>query len=168
MEGVRPLLSGKPQRMAGADFITAILLILFGVAFFAGAMNMRIYQTFFISPGFFPAILGILFVTFGGILLYASSKRGGRADALRIVSGENLKGSFTSPVFKKGGVVFLLILIYVSLLGIVDFVALTAGYLFLTFFFLRAGKLAHIAAIAVVTPFIVRFVFKNLFKIPMP
>jgi hypothetical protein len=154
--------------LAGADFITAVLLILFGGMFFMGARNMRIYQTFFISPGFFPMILGILFVFFGGVLLYTSSLRGGRVDALRILSAGNLKRSFTSPVFKKGSVVFLLILGYVALLGKFNFAVLSMAYLFLTFLFLKATKWYWMIAISVAAPLIVQVVFSQLFRIPLP
>jgi hypothetical protein len=158
----------KVQRLAGADFITAVLLILFGAAFFMGARNMKIYQTFFVSPGFFPMILGITFVFFGCVLLYTSSLRGGYADALRILSADNLKRGFTSPVFKKGGVVFLLILAYVTPLGRFNFVALSIAYLFLTFLFLKAAMWYWIIAISVAAPIVIQLVFSKIFRIPMP
>jgi hypothetical protein len=135
---------------------------------FIGAMNMKIYQFFFVSPGFFPAILGVLFVLFGLALLYTSSIRGGAADARRLLSASNLRSFIASPVLKKGGVVFLLILGYVALLGEFDFVLLSAAYLMLTFFFLRAAKWYWIIAVSVVAPVLVQLLFSNIFRIPMP
>jgi hypothetical protein len=158
----------KPGRLAGADFITAILLLLFGAAMFVGALEMRVYQTFFISPGFFPMILGILFAFFGLVLLYTSSRRGGWQDACRILSGGNLRRSLASPVFKKGSVVFLLIFIYVALLGTINFLYLSMGYLFLTFSFLKAAKWYWIIAISIAGAVIIQVVFSYFFKIPMP
>jgi hypothetical protein len=158
----------KVQKLAGADFITAILLMVFGAAFFIGARSMKVYQMFFVSPGFFPMILGIVFVFFGCVLLYTSSLRGGRADALRILSAGNLKRGFTSPVFKKGGIVFLLILGYVVLLGKVNFAVLSMAYLFLTFLFLRAAKWRWMIAISVAAPIVVQLVFSQIFRIPLP
>ncbi|MDR1732619.1 MAG: tripartite tricarboxylate transporter TctB family protein [Synergistaceae bacterium] len=155
-------------RLAGADFITAVLLIVFGAVFFAGAAGMRVYRTILVSPGFFPMILGILFIVFGLVLMYSSSRRRGRADARRILSGGNLKRGFTSPVFKKGGIVFLLILGYVALLGKISFVYLSMAYLFLTFFFLKAAKWYWILIISAVAPIIVQIVFSHVFRIPMP
>jgi hypothetical protein len=160
--------SNKIQKLAGADFITAVLLIFFGAAFFIGARNMRVYQTLFISPGFFPMILGMTFVFFGCVLLYTSSRRGGYRDALRILSGGNLKRGFASLVFKKGCVVFLLILGYVALLGKFDFVALSTTYLFLTFFFLKATKWYWMIAISLVAPIVVQLLFSRVFRIPLP
>ena len=158
----------RASKLAGADFITGVLLALFGAVFLYGALNMRVYQRFFISPGFFPTILGVLFIFFGFFLTYVSSRRGGYADARRILSPISLKKSFTSPVFKKGGVVFLLILGYVALLGIIDFAYLSIGYLLLTFFFLKAAKPHWIIPIAVVAPVIVQYVFTRVFRIPTP
>ncbi|MDR2528576.1 MAG: tripartite tricarboxylate transporter TctB family protein [Synergistaceae bacterium] len=161
--------TGLPaSKLAGADFITGVLLALFGGAFLTGALNMRVYQNFLISPGFFPAILGVLFILFGIFLAYTSSLRGGCADALRVLSPASLKKSFTSPVFKKGGVVFLLILSYVALLGTTDFVYLSIAYLLLTFFFLKAARWYWIISIAIAAPVIVQYVFTQIFRIPMP
>ena len=154
--------------LAGADFITAILLIIFGAVFYMGARSMKVYQMFFVSPGFFPMILGVLFVLFGVTLLYTSYLRGGWRDARRIVSGGNLKMCAASPVFKKWCVVFLLILVYVALLGKVSFVYLSMGYLFFTFIFLKAAKWYWIILISVTAPLAVQLVFVNFFRIPMP
>ncbi|GHS86552.1 hypothetical protein AGMMS49957_04890 [Synergistales bacterium] len=158
----------KTQKLAGADFITAILLIILGVSFSVEALRMRVYQTFLISPGFFPLILGVLFVFFGLFLIYRSSRRGGFADAKRILTSDNLKKSLSSPVFKKGFTVFLLILAYVALLGKIEFVYLSIGYLIFTFLFLKAGKWYLIIPVAVVAPVLVQLAFVHLFRIPMP
>jgi hypothetical protein len=156
--------------LAGADFITAFLFIALGVGMVVGSLGMRTRAayTILIAPGFFPMILGVLFIFFGLLQACTSSLRGGYADARRILSGSSLKRSFTSPVFKKGGVVFLLILFYVSLLGKMDFIPLSMGYLLLTFLFLRAGKWYWMAVIAFSAPFIVHVVFNYVFRIPMP
>jgi hypothetical protein len=113
-------------------------------------------------------IIGGLFILFGIFQAYVSSLRGGYTDARRIFSGGNLKKSFTSPIFKKGGTVFLLILAYVGLLGKIDFIPLSMGYLLLTFLFLKAGEWQKLVAIAFFAPFIVHVVFSRVFKIPMP
>lgn len=113
-------------------------------------------------------ILGVLFVLFGFVLLYTSCKRGGFTDAKRIVSGSNIKRSIASPVFKKGGIVFLLILGYVMLLGKASFVYLSMGYLFLTLLYLRAAKWYWIIVISVLAPIGIELVFVNFFRIPMP
>ena len=154
--------------LSGADFITAIVLVIFGTAFYMGARNMRAYRIFFSSPGFFPMILGILFIFFGLTLLYSSYLRGGFADARRIISIGNLKRSVASPIFKKCSVIFLLILSYVVLLGEIDFVYLSMGYLFLTLFFLKATKWYWITLISIVAPIVIEMVFVNFFRIPMP
>ncbi|MCL2011002.1 MAG: tripartite tricarboxylate transporter TctB family protein [Synergistaceae bacterium] len=166
--------SGQPiqpravKPMSGADFITAIVLIIFGTAFFKNARNMRTYRIFFSSPGFFPMILGIIFILFGLALLYISYRRGGWVDARRIIGADNLKRSVASPVFKKCVIIFLLILGYVALLGKISFVYLSMGYLFLTFLFLKAAKWYWIALISVIAPIVIQMVFVNYFRIPMP
>ena len=167
----QPLKTNKTRvikYLSGADFLTALVLVIFGAAMYIGARNMREYRIFFSSPGFFPMILGIIFIFFGLTLIYTSYLRGGFADARRIISGSNLKKSVNSPVFKKCSVIFLLILAYVALLGEIDFVYLSMGYLFLTFYFLKAAKWYWMALIAVVAPILIEMVFVNFFRIPMP
>jgi hypothetical protein len=177
--------------MAGADFITALALIIFGIVLFIGAWNMKVKEIFFTSPGFFPMILGIIFVLFGLVLLYTSLMRGGLMDACRIVSFDNMKKCAASPVFRKGSVVFLLILVYVALLGKsdfyvflfgqydlhvtlfgkvekIDFALLSMAYLFLTFLFLKAAKWYWIILLSVIAPIAIHIVFVNFFRIPMP
>jgi hypothetical protein len=161
-------LPAKTQKLAGADFITAVILIVLGLAFSVEALRMRVYQTFLISPGFFPLILGVLFIFFGLLLVYRSSRRGGYADAVRILTPGNLKKNSASPVFKKGFTVFLLIFVYVALLGKMEFVYLSIGYLLLTFLFLRAGKWYLIIPVAIIAPVLVQLAFVHFFKIPMP
>ena len=158
----------KTQKLAGADFITAVILIVLGIAFSVEALRMRGYQTFLISPGFFPLILGVLFILFGLLLIYRSSRRGGYADAARILTPDNLKKSFALHVFKKGFAVFLLIFVYVALLGKIEFVYLSMVYLLLTFLFLKAGKWYLIIPVAIIVPVLVQLAFVHFFKIPMP
>jgi len=87
---------------------------------------------------------------------------------MRIISAGNITGSLASPVFKKGGVVFLLILLYVSALGKLDYVITSAAYLFITFLFLKAGKWYWLAVISVAAPWAIKMLFSQVFRIPMP
>ena len=158
--------AAKP--LAGADFITSIILIIFGSAFFIIARNMRTFRVYLSSPGIFPMILGVIFILFGLVLLYNSYRRGGWADARRILSACNLKQSATSPDFKKLCVLLFLISGYVALLGRISFVYLSMGYLFLTFAYLRAAKWYWIIPISVLAPVAIHLFFSNIFRIPMP
>ena len=154
--------------MSGADFISAIALIVFGTAFFINARGMRVYRVYLSSPGIFPMILGVVFVFFGLILLVNSVRRGGLVDIRRIISADYLKGSVSSPDFKKLGVLLLLISGYVAMLGRISFVYLSMGYLFLTFTFLKAAKWYWIILISVLAPIAINMFFTNIFRIPMP
>ena len=158
--------AAKP--LAGADFITSIVLIIFGAAFFIIARNMRVFRVYLSSPGIFPMILGIIFILFGCALFYNSYRRGGLADARRILSACYLKQSVASPNSQKLGVILFLIFVYVALLGRVSFVYLSMGYLFLTFLYLKAAKWYLIIPIAVLAPIAIHMFFTNIFRIPMP
>jgi len=113
-------------------------------------------------------ILGVIFVLFGFVLLYNSYRRGGFADARRIISACNLKQNVSSPGFKKFGVLLLLMFVYVALLGRISFVYLSMGYLFLTFLYLKAAKWYWMILISVLAPIAIHMFFTNVFRIPMP
>ena len=158
--------TGAP--LAGADFITSIVIIIFGASFFIMARNMRTFRVYLSSPGIFPMILGVIFILFGLSLLYNSYRRGGWTDARRILSACNLKESVMSPHSKKLGVLLLLMLGYVAMLGRISFVYLSMAYLLLTFSYLRAAKWYWIILISVLAPIAINLFFTSIFRIPMP
>jgi hypothetical protein len=105
------------NRLAGPDFVASLAFILSGAAIIAMSLRMQVFRTIIVSPGLFPAIIGGVFVFFGGIILVISARRGGAARARAMLSGGNLLAIWHSPRFRRGMIVFLSILSYVLLFG---------------------------------------------------
>lgn len=176
------------KKMAGPDFITSIILILLGIGTMFLSSQMRVFRSLIISPGLFPFILGGIFVFFGVILMVIALHRGGFARARRIVSLTYLLEVWRSSRFRRGMVIFLLILGYVLLFGNnyleklnftinagnailpvnPGFVGLTAGYLFLTFSYLGAMRSRTALIVAVIAPIVIFYTFNKGFGIPIP
>lgn len=178
----------KNNKMSGADFITSLLLIALGAAVIRGASQMRVFRTLVVSPGLFPMILGGIFVVCGLVMLAISIKNGGIARARRILSLGYLRETARSPRFHRGCTVFLLILAYVALFGNsrlsalnfsfmvgdtiipvnTSFIAITFGYLFATFSYLKAMPRPTSALVSIVASLAIFYAFNLGFGIPVP
>jgi len=162
-------MTGRVHKGSGADFISAVCLIVFGAAFSAAALKMRVFNnSLLVSPGFFPLILGGVFILLGLFLLRSAAKRGGKDQALHVLGRNNLSAFFSSPKVRKGTVLLLLVVAYVVAVGYVPFLWATAGYLIVTFYFLKAMKLHWSVLLAFAAAWAITFAFRDLFRIPMP
>jgi len=159
----------KVYKGSGADFITAICLALFGAAMAVAALRMRVFNnSLLVSPGLFPLILGCVFIVLAFFLFRSAARRGGRADAIRILRMENLRAFAASPKVHKGMTLLAFIVLYVMALGHIPFMWATAAYLIVTFTYLKAMKLHWNVALAVASAWAISYAFSDLFRIPMP
>lgn len=176
------------NKMAGADFLTSLVLIVMGCGVFVMARQMKVFRTLIISPGLFPMLLGGVFVFFGVVMLVMSLRRGGLERARRILSPEWFAAVWRSPRFRKGVAVLGLILAYILLFGNgtlaalnfhftlgdeiipvnTGFIATTAGYLFCTFAYLKAMRTGAALAVSLAAALTVFYVFNKGFGIPIP
>ena len=180
-------MQGK-HKMAGPDFLAALAFIIFGIVIFTTASQMRVFRTLLVSPGLFPMILGGIFIACGLVMLGISFRHGGLDRARHILSAGYLHQAVVSPRFRRGGIVFLLILAYIALFGNntlallnfsftvgnviipvnTSFILITFGYLFATFLYLKAMPVWVAAVVSIVTSLVVFYVFNKGFGIPIP
>ncbi|NBK26594.1 MAG: hypothetical protein EOM68_31860, partial [Spirochaetia bacterium] len=52
-----------------SDLIMGILMLAFGIYLIVASLNMKVYSTFLDAPGFFPLILGIIFILFSLVMV---------------------------------------------------------------------------------------------------
>ena len=176
------------NKLAGADFLTSLVLMAMGGGVFVLARQMRVIRNVSTSPGLFPMILGIVFMFFGVVMCVIALRRGGWAQAKQILSAEWLSGVWHSPRFRKGAIVFALIVVYVLLFGNeylamlnfnvaaageiipvnIGFLVTTAGYLFCTFNYLKAMRPASSAIVSLLAALAVFYTFNKGFGIPIP
>ena len=177
------------NRLAGPDFVTSLIFMAAGVIIAWASLRMPIFnRTIIVSPGLFPAIIGVVFVVFGGVIFWLALRRGGAGRALRMFSAETLAAVSRSPRFHRGMIVFAAILVYVLLFGNswlarlnfgvdagftripvnVGFLVATGGYLLFNFIYLKAMSLPAAAALSLAAASIVFYVFNLGFGIPIP
>ncbi len=152
-----------------ADFIMSILLIIFGILIGWASLNMRVYNKFLDAPGFFPLILGIIFVVLGTIMLISAVKRKALEQVQEVLHKDRVVGFFKHDQFKRVMILIALMAVYIfGLIGNMHFTIATAIYLFATFLYLRSSSVIKIIIISIVTAALISAVFKNFFNIPLP
>jgi len=160
----------KKERNAAKDFVSGLLLVLFGIFILFDAMNMKVYNTFLDAPGFFPAIVGGVITVLGAILAFIGYRLGGVAQLKEVLNGDFLKEFITSDGTVRVLILIAMMVVYIwGLLGRMHFIIATSIYLVANFLYLKAAKQWWISIIiAVITSVIVYYAFKLGFGISMP
>lgn len=160
----------KKERNAAKDFVSGILLVLFGLFIVVDALNMKVYNTFLDAPGFFPAIVGGVILLLGAILAFIGFRLGAVSELKEICNGDFLKAFFTGEGTIRVVILILMMVVYIwGLLGRMHFIIATSIYLIANFLYLKALKQWWISIIiAVATSAIVYYAFKLGFNITMP
>ena len=160
----------KKERNAAKDFVSGLLLVLFGIFIVVDALNMKIYNTFLDAPGFFPAIVGGVIILLGGLLAFIGFKLGGAAELKEILTGTFLKQFITSDGTVRVLILIAMMIVYIwGLLGRMHFIIATSIYLIANFLYLKATKQWWLGIIiAVAMSAAVFFAFKLGFGITMP
>jgi len=159
----------KTEKMAAADLVMGIFLIIFGGIVIWSSLNMRIYKTFLDAPGFFPFILGILFVGLGIIMTLSSLRRKGYDQIKQGIKSFNISHLFQNIQLRRVIVLITLMALYIFvLIHRVHFILATMLYLFFTLYYLKSTNLVKIIIISVATALIISTFFTEFFKIPLP
>ncbi len=159
----------KTDKMAAADLVMGIFLIIFGGLVILASLNMKIYKHFLDAPGFFPFILGILFVLFGAIMISSSWRRRGYEQLKQGSKHFKLAHIVSNIQFQRVSVLIILMVLYIFILiDRVHFTLATALYLFFTLYYLKSASLGKIIVISVAAAFMISAFFTKFFHIPLP
>ena len=160
----------QKHRNAAKDFVSGVVLVLFGVFIIVDALNLKIYNTFLDAPGFFPTIVGAVLALLGGILAFIGFRLGGLAELKEILNGRFLKRFVTDESTVRVLILIALMAVYVwVLLGRMHFILATGLYLTANFLYLKANRHWWVSVlIAAATSAIVFYAFKLGFGISMP
>jgi len=159
----------KTDKMAVADLIMGIFLIIFGGFVILSSLNMKIYKTFLDAPGFFPFILGIIFVVLGSIMVLSSLRRKGYEQMKSGLKNFKLTSLFKSIKLKRVMTLITFMIIYIFvLIDRINFTLATALYLFFTLYYLKSASLMKIIIISVTTSLLISAFFTRFFHIPLP
>jgi hypothetical protein len=159
----------KTERMAAADLIMGILLVIFGGIVIWSSLNMKIYKTFLDAPGFFPFILGIIFIGLGILMTFSALQRKGYEKLTHGIKKFNISNLLQSVQFKRVIILIVLMVFYIFVLvDRIHFTIATTIYLFLTLYYLISTSLIKIIIISVATAFLISTFFTEFFEIPLP
>jgi hypothetical protein len=155
-----------------ADFITGILLALFGLVALVLTLNFRWdlpavqRDGWYTAPGVLPASASGLLILLGCLLSFHAFKQGG---AWKREDSAQLKRALASPAFKRALLAAVLLLVYVfGLVGRVHFIGASFLFLAVFMFVFKAGSWWKILLIAGAASCAIGFVFENLARIPLP
>lgn len=168
-----------PTRMDRLDFVSAIVLIAFGIGVLVESLRMPSLADRDINPytvpGLVPGMLGIVLALCGLALLIRSTLRGGWRLGL---TGATARGFFAARPVHRTALALGLTLVYaLGLFGTVPFwlatMAFVFGFVVLSEAMARGGwppaaNLAIAAILAVAVGFGVNFVFQELFYVRLP
>lgn len=125
----------EKERLRRADFITSIILILFGIWLLYETFQMPMKDTFggvsnvwYVSPALMPLIISIAIMLLGSVLLIHSLRTGG---AKKFIDGLKVRGKGISDSLIRFFIILLLLLSYVYLyIPKVDFFLASMLFLF--------------------------------------
>jgi len=161
-------MSDKNKTAAG-DFIMGVILDVFGVYLIISSLQMKIFKSFFDGPGFFPLILGIIFIVLGIMMTVTGVKTGGVTALQLSLKIEKIKAYFKNDEVIRVFILSGLMIVYIfGLVGKIDFTLATFLYLTATMFYLRSTKWWAILIISALAAILTSLVFKYAFKIPLP
>ena len=106
-------MENEVNKNSAADLIMSFLLIISGGLIIFAALGMKVYKTFLDAPGFFPLILGVIFIVLGTFMLFSSIKRKGHEQVGAVFSKDSLKRFFTHDQFKRVMILIALMVIYI-------------------------------------------------------
>jgi hypothetical protein len=155
-----------------ADFITGILLALFGLMALIFTLNFRWdlpavqRDGWYTAPGLLPASASALLILLGCFLAFHAFKQGG---AWKREDFAQFKDAVAGTAFKRGLLTAVLLLVYAfGLVGRVHFIAGSFLFLAAFMFLFKAGSWWKILLISSVASFAIGFLFENLARIPLP
>lgn len=154
---------------SAADLVMGCFLILFGTAVGLASTKMPIYKNFLDAPGFFPFLLGVIFISLGSMMTFSALKRKGFSQLKLSLSKSSRAVFLKDPRVKKASILIVLMMIYIfGLVGRIHFTLATFLYLMGTFLFLKSTKLWKMVLISLVTAIAISSLFSYVLRIPLP
>ena len=145
----------ETRKLRKADFITSVILILFGVWVLIEAFQMPMRDTYggvknvwYVSPAFLPLIIGAAIIILGVVLLVNSIKTGGAAGFLKSFRGMTLRLSDSSQRFL--GIVLAIVAFVYLYVPRVDFflsIVFFLSYFIPAFYFDSMPELRRLTAV---------------------
>lgn len=160
---------GKIGKMAAADLIMGLFLIVFGGVVIWTSLNMKVYKTFLDAPGFFPFILGIIFIFLGSIMTLSSWRRKGYEQIKSGLGKFKIIHLFQNIKVHRVMTLISFMVIYIFILiDRINFTIATILYLFFTLCYLKSTNIIKITIISITASLLISAFFTRFFHIPLP
>lgn len=154
------------SQMRKADFLSALVLIVFSLGAVAVALAMPQYkQGWYAAPGFPPLAFGSILGVMGLVLLIRTFIRGGWAFRL---SPDHWRRVRDSVAVRRVAVMCAFIFAFILLFAKVPFLILSAVFLFGTIWYFKGAKPWVNAIISIVATVLVWYIFSVVFMVPLP
>jgi len=151
------------------NIIVGLLLIVSGISISIVALQMKVFRDFLDAPGFFPLILGCIFVLLGAVLSIPALRQSGFTPVKNMFAKSNLILFVKNDKTLRVTVLLAMMFVYVFILiGRMHFAIATAIYLFATMLFLKSTKWWLALIISIVASVCIAVVFRYGFRIPLP
>jgi hypothetical protein len=151
------------------DILMGFLLMVSGIAIAIVALGMKVFRNFLDAPGFFPLILGCIFILLGAALCFPALKKVGFSTLKVMFSKSNLSDFLHNDKTLRVTILLGLMFGYVFILiGRLNFTVATSIYLFLTMLYIKSTKWWLALIYSIVASVLISVVFKYGFRIPLP
>lgn len=157
-------------RNGSADFITAIVLILFSIWAIFKATGYHSYSgpEIYIQPGFTPIVI-CSFIIVMSLVLLKDSLKGSSFKARWKEFTVALASGVTGYKFKNVVIALGIFALYIYvLLKYLPFWIATFVTIAFTFFYLKAGKPLKLIIIAGISTAMIIIIFQEIFAVPLP
>ncbi|WP_424580076.1 tripartite tricarboxylate transporter TctB family protein [Virgibacillus halodenitrificans] len=148
------------MRSSIKDISTGILLIGFSVIMYLIANSFGRSQTETLyGPDFFPKLVLILLIAFSIVLCIKG---------FLSLKGESTKWEIDRKLIFQILLYIILLVIYINLFFIIGFVYSTIVFLLIGQYLFGLRKWIRLILVAIIVPFVLYYLFTNLFNIPLP
>ena len=157
------------KKINAADLIMACLMFISGCLLIVSSLKMKIFNNFLDAPGFFPFILGIVFILLGIMMFFSSLRRNALHEITIILKKSILIGFISNPKFHRVFILIIFMMVYIfGLIGRIHFAIASTLYLSVTMIYLKSTSVWKIIIISVVSSVLICIVFRYAFEIPLP
>lgn len=154
------------SRLRKADFIAAIILVLFSIGVILTAMVMPEFkQGWYAAPGFPPAVFGAMLLVMSMVFLIRTILRGEWQFRLK---QEHWRRFLSSYAVRRVAAIAAAIAFFLILFGKIPFLLLSTLFLLVTIWFFQGAKLWQNIIISILTSAIIWYVFGVVFMVPLP
>ena len=155
------------KKMAKADFICSIIIIVFSLFLIYNCIIMPKYEEWglYATPGMPPFIFSAILLTMGIILL----KRSIFVQGYKIrIKRDYLIRLYHSVTVRRFTIALSLVIFYSFLLGKIHFVIISAIYIFVNIYIFKGTVWWINFIISIATSFAIWLLFKVIFLVPLP